>query len=302
MLETFPINGSLTTGLDPNVNNDNAIFAGLGRVGVVLNSRFNIIDLATFDVTQVQAPDLGNHEGCENWAYWGMFERFNGEDAVLAIGTDDATEAPAVIRTYLRDGAQESVSVFTDLSDMCSFALDPFRQRWVWHYEDSAELGYGSEVAGACDATICALEGCDFATCAGARPDLCDALCTNLQTDLGHCGDCTTACTGTAQVCDAGTCACPAELSNFCPGSPGACVDFASDEQNCGACGTACTGTAQTCDAGICACPAELPNFCPGSPGACIDFASDEQNCGACGTVCPNVGDVCVFGACLSQA
>jgi hypothetical protein len=71
-------------------------------------------------------------------------------------------------------------------------------------------------------------------------------LCVDTQSSAQHCGACGNACVG-GQVCDSGSCACPAGQT-FCDG---VCVDTQSDAAHCGSCSTRC-GLGQGCAEASC--------------------------------------------------
>ena len=120
-------------------------------------------------------------------------------------------------------------------------------------------------------------------------------------------GGCDPACTG-GQVCEDGTCVCPAGTTD-CSGT---CIDTSGDEANCGGCGNACAAS-ETCENGVCTPPACDPActggqvcddgtcVCPAGTtdcgGTCIDTSGDEANCGGCGNACA-AGETCEGGVC----
>ena len=116
---------------------------------------------------------------------------------------------------------------------------------------------------------------------------LCAGGCVDLKNDGGHCGTCTTVCTG-SRVCSAGSCACPGGWLEC----SGVCVDPSTDAAHCGSCTTSCP-SGQSCSAGKCGCGAGLTS-CGGS---CVDTSTDNAHCGSCDTVCAG-GERCTGGAC----
>ncbi|MEZ4256083.1 MAG: hypothetical protein R3A78_10310 [Polyangiales bacterium] len=70
-----------------------------------------------------------------------------------------------------------------------------------------------------------------------SKPDFCGNLCTNTQTDAGHCGSDCLPC-GPNEVCEAGICKCGATAAS---GNGNACAANAAD--NC------CDAGNDTCDA-----------------------------------------------------
>jgi len=113
----------------------------------------------------------------------------------------------------------------------------------------------------ACSAGTCALASCltGWEDCNTNRSDGCE---TDVQSDIAHCGSCTTGC-ATDQSCVSGVCtlACPVgsgdcNLDGFCES-----LDF--DRVNCGLCGRSCMG-AELCCNGCCYRGATCP-----SPAVC---------------------------------
>ncbi len=164
--------------------------------------------------------------------------------------------------------------------------------------------------APACVAGTCAIGACNagFADCDGVAANGCE---TNLQSDAGHCGACSTACSfahGSAVctmgscalgTCDAGFANCDGNAANGCETTPG------TDVNNCGACGNACASgpdSTATCTAGGCgiACAAGFAN-CDGNAatGCEVDAETDRNNCGGCGVAC-GADQVCSSGACTA--
>jgi hypothetical protein len=140
--------------------------------------------------------------------------------------------------------------------------------------------------------------------CSSNPGDICE---TDLS-QVGHCGDCNTTCSGSTPLCalentdggaaDAGqgTYAC----SSGCPGTTtpcsGTCADLTSDNSHCGGCGTVCTGGTQ-CQNGQCLCPAGTSNC----NGTCYQTQTDPAHCGTSCTSCPapnNGHSTCSAGVC----
>jgi hypothetical protein len=111
----------------------------------------------------------------------------------------------------------------------------------------------------------------------------------NLQTDITHCGTCTTTCSAASNLtCTAGACVCVAGQMS-CSGT---CKNLQTDAANCGTCANACT-TGQTCAAGVCTCPAGQTTC----SGTCKNLQTDAANCGACAKAC-TTGQTCTAGVC----
>jgi len=114
-------------------------------------------------------------------------------------------------------------------------------------------------------------------------------VCTDLNTDMYHCGKCDNYCNPAYSVCDRGAC-CFKGLTN-CGGE---CVDLARDPENCGTCGNMCLGEQSVCvdrgGYGQCSCPGEYidgtihyGSLCYGQ---CTQTYNNPNNCGWCGIRC----------------
>jgi hypothetical protein len=143
------------------------IFAGIGMVLVHDGANTKEINLSTGAVTDLGAgATLMNAETCEEWAIWGVAERFGGATyMVLRINTG----SDVIARRKVSDGTDTTIVDFAALetavggsanvSDLCSFSISPARERWVYHAEDTDSVlgvepgaGDGEEVTGVCPA------------------------------------------------------------------------------------------------------------------------------------------------------
>ncbi|MFN8665201.1 MAG: hypothetical protein U0075_25190 [Thermomicrobiales bacterium] len=116
----------------------------------------------------------------------------------------------------------------------------------------------------------------DGATCAPGL-EACDGVCSDLTTDMLHCGSCGNACVA-GETCQAGTCATPDSSPDDQVLAPG------DTEPETG--GSEPEPASPSCPEGQVECS-----------GTCADLTTDSLNCGACGVVCgPDVA--CVSGAC----
>ena len=61
-------------------------------------------------------------------------------------------DANSVVRQNLVTGEVRVVASFSNLSDICSFAVSPARGRWYFHHEGSSQFRSGDETLGYCDA------------------------------------------------------------------------------------------------------------------------------------------------------
>ena len=162
-----------------------------------------------------------------------------------------------------------------------SFRGDPLTARWA-----SIGVAVAAALLSACHepATV---------SCA-ALQQLCDGVCTAVQSDGKNCGSCGNAC-GAGTMCNAGVCGAGcAQGLTACP-NLGACIDLSSDPQHCGSCTVACPG-GMVCANGACATACSAGTTLCGD-GKCHDLQSDNADCGACGRAC-SVGTVCAGGTC----
>lgn len=154
-----------------------------------------------------------------------------------------------------------------------------------------------AENCGACGKTcapgaICAAGDCGTACGTGIclpgsdEPDCCAGICTNVQRNPQHCGQCDVACRASDICCD------------------GICADTANNPDHCGACGIAC-GQDALCQAGVCATACGAAGFCRADSQApdcchdtCVNLDRDPHHCGACGHSCAET-ERCWNGVCV---
>ena len=128
---------------------------------------------------------------------------------------------------------------------------------------------------------ICTSTGCDY-ECDDGSLDLCadQGLCTD--TDLNHCGSCTTPCTSNIPNaildCSGGNCtvSCPGSNETACE-AQGVCTNTDTDDNNCGTCGNECTS----------------PDQCQGGTCNCVEVRDDATVCSDQVAQCGSVTDVC---------
>jgi hypothetical protein len=129
-----------------NASPETGIFAGYDQVVLLTGGHVIQIQLPSGVVVDLGEMSPPNHQGCENWAYWGVAENFDG-----AIHLVYVQDQQTISRTRVPDGATEVVSQFTSLSDMCSFSLSLPLNRWFFHYEGSGQFGGSAETLGSAD-------------------------------------------------------------------------------------------------------------------------------------------------------
>lgn len=144
--------------------------------------------------------------------------------------------------------------------------------------------------------------------------DLCDTVCTSLDSDPSNCGACAHVCPevdNATAVCSQGHCAgvcrpsyadCNGDLASS--GGDGCEVNTITDVLHCGACGSACPALANAavaCVGGTCGLAQCNPGFanCDGdiATGCEVELATSAAHCGACNNPC-SLGQVCQSSVC----
>jgi hypothetical protein len=125
------------------------IFSGPTATIVVVGTRALLITNVMVPVTEFAVRPIGPHTSCESWAIWGATEIIGGVPWISYV-RDNTT----IVRQNLFTGATETVASFTNLADMCSFTIDPMRNRWYFHHEGMSQFATGDETIGFCPATF----------------------------------------------------------------------------------------------------------------------------------------------------
>jgi hypothetical protein len=132
------------------VDSNTGIFAGYDRV--VLHSSWDYhvynIDLPSGAVTDMGYVGYLDHMGCENWAYWGVAEYFEGVVYLVYI------QPSAVVRTQVDGGQTTTLEYFGNLGDMCGFTVSPLTNRWYFHFDGWSPFGSYDEALGYGDAVL----------------------------------------------------------------------------------------------------------------------------------------------------
>ena len=196
--------------------NDTGIFSGWDRVVIAANGHVYNVALPAGTVTDLGAMVFPSHMTCENWAFWGVAEYIGGRVSLAYV--EGSTR---VARVSVPDGAVTTVGTFTNLSDMCSFTVDPRRNRWYFHHESSSQFGGVSETAGFCPAS---LNAGGAVTCTSPMV-MCGGGCVDTQNDAANCGACGRACTS-GQSCRAGVCSTISTGTNYTLTTPPSTVSF----------------------------------------------------------------------------
>ncbi len=131
-------------------------------------------------------------------------------------------------------------------------------------------------------------------TCANENEKVCGEVCTDVQSNDKHCGNCDTTCDET-EHCVSGSCK-KIEEEDSCDENDGKlkcgdnCIDITANDEHCGACDNKC-GTDQKCVAGTCKENKQEPE-CKAEDGkamcsdTCVDITNNVYHCGDCETAC----------------
>ncbi len=124
------------------------VLAGNGFVGIIsaADNHAYVIDLDDYSVLDLGAVTGLQNYGSENWADWGVLE-YDGLDFSALYTTYSNYQ---IVRHNLTTNVIEDVSAFpSDLSDMATFTISPWNNRWYFHYEGSSTVfGGNSETMG----------------------------------------------------------------------------------------------------------------------------------------------------------
>jgi hypothetical protein len=144
----------LSTPITVSTEGDAGVFAGYGQVviysGALPSSSagtWYAVALPGGAVRTFGAFALPPHQGCENWASWGIAESVGGVISVLVV--QDST---SIIRFNPTDQSIGRLS-FTNLGDMCSIGFSTARNRWYFHSEQGTQFNGNEEHLGYCTAT-----------------------------------------------------------------------------------------------------------------------------------------------------
>ena len=110
---------------------------------------FYRINLTSGAVTTLATLAHPAHTGAETWATWGVSE-FNGTDYSVAYVANSTT----IQRLNLTTGVTSTVATFSSLSDMATFTVSPWNNRWYFHHEGTSQFRSGDETAGYADAVL----------------------------------------------------------------------------------------------------------------------------------------------------
>lgn len=190
------------------------VFAGYGRLVLLDGSAAWAVDTTTGLVTSLGAMAIPPHQGCENWAFWGVAEFSAGATSVVYV-----RDATSVVRARVPEGTVTVLGTFTNLADMCSIAVSPSQGRWYFHHEGASQFGGSDETLGWCPATTLP----SFRVCPPGQT-VCDGGCVDVGSHPAHCSGCGRAC-GAGATCVAGSCVTVALRRYVAETAPSAFVD-----------------------------------------------------------------------------
>lgn len=119
------------------------LFAGYGQLVIHNGTRVYSIAMPSGVVADLGQMFPPQHQGAENWAYWGLAENFGGS-IYLAYGQNFIS----IARTRVPDGITTTIANFLNLSDMASISASVRRGRWYFHHEGASQFGGTDETIG----------------------------------------------------------------------------------------------------------------------------------------------------------
>ncbi|MDB6035740.1 MAG: hypothetical protein JWM16_6078 [Verrucomicrobiales bacterium] len=127
----------------------NGIFSGFDRI--IVHNATNVfqISLPSGVVSNLGPMTIASHASSESWAYWGVAENFGGSLNLVYV-----RNSTTISRTHVPDGATTTLATFSRLSDMASFTVALYTNRWYFHHEGSSQFGGVSETLGYAAATF----------------------------------------------------------------------------------------------------------------------------------------------------
>jgi hypothetical protein len=131
------------------LGSDTGIFASYGAVVLHTGGRVYRIEIPSGLVLDLGALSPFAHYSCENWAYWGVAEFFNGAVHLVYV-----RDSQTIARTRVPDGVTTNLATFVNLGDMCSISVSIARGRWYFHYQGNAQFGGFGETIGYATATF----------------------------------------------------------------------------------------------------------------------------------------------------
>lgn len=121
------------------VDYNSIMFTGAGFVGVYSgqNNRVYIINLENYDVTDLGVVTMSGFYGSENWASWGVLE-YDGTEFSGVYRSNGGT-GNSIVKKNFTTGVESIVKDFPlGISDLSSFTISPWNNRWYFHHENSS--------------------------------------------------------------------------------------------------------------------------------------------------------------------
>ena len=149
------LNFTWTAPLDSEIPVDygSIVLSGNGFLGIIsaANGHAYVIDLDDYSVSDLGVVSGIQNYGSENWADWGVLE-YDGVDFYAAY-SDQNTD---IVRHNLTTNVETTVMSFpSQLSDMASFTMSPWNNRFYFHYEgNSSVFGGNNETLGYSDGWV----------------------------------------------------------------------------------------------------------------------------------------------------
>ena len=212
------------------------------------------------------------------------------------MGDAESPGVPATLEEALVDRNQKYLDTFNEGLDLVRQGHGPLA---ISKFEECLAMAPGNIFM---STNIAVLQAAQGPTCTAPHA-LCpgDLQCTDLSTNVNHCGACGNVCqlaNAVPKCAPPGAC----EVQDCNPGYGNCDLNHANGceakldtDQNCMNCGVACT-SGKVCVAGGCGCPDGKTDCLT----ACADVQSDPAHCGLCGNAC-DVGQVCAQGQCSSE-
>lgn len=113
------------------------------------------IELPAGTVTMLGTTQSPTHRTCENWAWWGIAERWAGAHYAAYVESYTQISRLSIPDTGMTSVTPTAIATFTDLGDMCSITFSTSRNRWYFHHEYESQFGGDTlgETAGYCPGT-----------------------------------------------------------------------------------------------------------------------------------------------------
>lgn len=145
--ETVQLSQSIPTG-----GYGGGVFSGFGRAVIRSGQTGHAYEILFTDGTVIDhgPQPLEDFQSSENWAIWGVLEHFDGQ---LHL-TYRSGYSSAIVRRTLGSSVSTVVQNFSNLGDIASFVVDPYRGRWYFHQDGNSQFGWLNEAVGFASAEV----------------------------------------------------------------------------------------------------------------------------------------------------